>query len=277
MRRTICLLLLLAPFVLIKAQDNKRDSLLKLLPSSKQDTARVMLLLDIADTYETNNQDSSVYYLEKSKQLSESLGFSKGLYQYYHQSAVVSFTKGDYTTAVDQNNKGLSLARILKDSSKVIAILNNMAIVSAYQGDFESQLNYTLQVKDAVEAVKDSGRLAAVYHGLANVYYNLKQYRKAVDYLLFAMRIHSEFNKRNAYINRVYASAGQNYEELNMPDSALHYYKVAIEESVKLNDKYALATIYGYLCDLYESRNQFGEMLKAGEKSLELARELQSR
>ena len=277
MRRTICLLLLLAPFVLIKAQDNKRDSLLKLLPSSKQDTARVMLLLDIADTYETNNQDSSVYYLEKSKQLSESLGFSKGLYQYYHQSAVVSFTKGDYTTAVDQNNKGLSLARILKDSSKVIAILNNMAIVSAYQGDFESQLTYTLQVKDAVEAIKDSGRLAAVYHGVANVWNNLKQYRRAVDFALLSVRIHTEFNKKNAYINRVYAALGQNYEELDMGDSALYFYNMAIEESVKLNDKYAQGIIYSYICDYYEARNQFGEMLKASEKALVLSRELQSR
>ena len=277
MRRIICLFLFLAQVVLIKAQDNKKDSLLKLLPSAKGDTAKVMLLLNIADTYETNNQDSAVYYLEKSRLLSESLGFPKGIYHYYNQSAIVSFTKGDYTTAMEQNNKGLVLARQLKDSSKVINMLNNIAIVCAYLGDFESQLNYTLQVKDAVEAVKDSSKLAAVYHGVANVYFNLKQYRRSTDYALLAVRIYTEFKKRNVYINRVYATIGQDYDELKMSDSALYFYEKAIEESVKVNDKYALGAIYGYLCDLYEARNQFGEMLKAGERSLALARELQSR
>ena len=119
MRRIICLFPFLAQLVLINAQDNKRDSLLKLLPSSKEDTAKVMLLLNIADIYETNNQDSSVYYLEKSRQLSESLSFTKGIYHYYNQSAVVSFTKGDYARAVEQNNKALDWARQLKDSFQI--------------------------------------------------------------------------------------------------------------------------------------------------------------
>jgi two-component system NarL family sensor kinase len=277
MRSIICLFLLLAPVVLIKAQDNKRDSLLKLLPSAKDDTAKVLLLLDIADTYETNFQDSSLYYLEKSRKLSELLGFSKGIYQYYKQSAVISFTKGDYTTAVEQNNKGLIQARLRKDSSNVISILNNIAIVYAYLGDFESQLNYALQVKNAVEAVKDSNKLAPVYHGIANAYFNLKRYRKSTDYALLSVRLTIEFKKRNNYINRVYATLAQDYEALKMSDSALYYYEKAIGESIKANDKYAEGTIYGYLCDLYQGRNQFDEMLKAGEKSLALARELQSR
>lgn len=277
MRRITYLLLFLAPVVLIKAQDKNRDSLLHLLSSAKEDTAKAMLLLTIASNYETNNQDSSIHYLEKSRQLSESLHFTKGMYHYYNQIAIVSFTKGDYSKAVEQNRKGLDLARQLKDSSNVISMLNNIAIVYAYLGDFESQLNYMLQVKDAVEATKDSSKMSPVYHGVASVYYNLKQYRKSTDYALFGLRIYTEFKKKNAYINRLYASLGQNYYELKMSDSALYFYEKAIKESVKTNDKYALGAIYGYLCDLYEERSQFGEMLKAAEKSLAVARELQSR
>ncbi|MCC5758104.1 hypothetical protein, partial [Klebsiella pneumoniae] len=49
--------------------------------------------------------------------------------------------------AMEQNKKGLGLARKLKESSTVITMLNNIAIVYACQGNFETQLNYALQVK----------------------------------------------------------------------------------------------------------------------------------
>ena len=56
-------------------QQRKVDSLLSLLQQSKPDTSRAMLLLTLASWYETNNQDSSAYYLQKGKELAESLKF----------------------------------------------------------------------------------------------------------------------------------------------------------------------------------------------------------
>ncbi|RAJ20971.1 histidine kinase/DNA gyrase B/HSP90-like ATPase [Gelidibacter algens] len=258
-------------------QIDKRDSLMKLLVRAKEDTGKAMLLLRLADYYETNNQDSSVYYLEKSKALSESLKFEKGLYHYYEQSAIVSFTKGDYGKAMEEQKSALALARELKDSSFVINTLNNIGIVYSYLGKFEEQLDYTLQVKNMVEAIKDSSKISGIYHNLANCYANLKQYRKSTDYALLSVQVHTRYNKRNDYINRVYATLGQNYEDLQIIDSALYYYDKAIKESVRLNDTYAEAAIYGYKSNLYANRNQFREMLKASERSLSLARELQSR
>ena len=276
MTKTIYLFLLLGMTFLVKAQDQKRDSLLMLLPAAKEDTAKALLLLRIADTYETNNQDSSELYLEKSRRLSESLNFTLGMYHYYEQSAIVSFTKGDYSRSRQQSEAALTLARKLKDSSFVINMLNNISIVYAYLGDFESQVNYSIQVKDAVEGIKDSSKLSPVYHNLANAYYNFKQYRRSTDYALLSAKLYTVYKKKNAYINRVHATLGQNYERMKMLDSALFYYKLSIDESVAANDKYAEGSIYGYLCELYASRNQFDEMLKAGEKSVSLARELQS-
>ncbi len=277
MRKPICLLFMLGLAIFVKAQDGKRDSLLKLLPLAKEDTARVMLLLEIADLYETNNQDSSIYFLEQSKRLSTSLKFTKGLYTYYNQSAIVSFTKGDYAIAAEQHKEALNYARQLKDSSRVIAILGNMAIVYSYLGDFQKQLEYSLQVRKASEETGDSAKLSGIYHGLANAYINLKQYRRSADFALLSLRIHTEFKKRNDYINRVYATLAQDYEGMKMTDSALFYYEKAKQESVLLNDKYAEGIIYGYLSNLYAANNQFEKMQKSAEKSLELARELQSR
>ncbi|MBI5856998.1 MAG: sensor histidine kinase [Sphingobacteriales bacterium] len=276
MRKTVCIVVFLILTVIAKAQVEK-DSLLKLLSSAKEDTGKVMLLLKIANTYEANNQDSSVYYLEEVKRLSILLKHTKGLYHYYERSAIVSFTKGNYDLAMQQSTDALRTARELKDSSLVIVMLNNIGIVYGYLGKFEEQLGYTLQVKNAVEAIKDSSKLSGMYHNLANCYNNLKQYRRSIDYALLSVRIYTEYKKRNDYINRAYATLAQNYDGLQITDSALYYYEKAIKESVRLNDKYAEGSIYGYVCNLYASLNRFDDMLKAAEKSLLLSRELQSR
>lgn len=128
-----------------------------------------------------------------------------------------------------------------------------------------------------MEATRDSSMLSGAYHNLANCYLNLGQYRKGVNAAAYSVYVNDILSKKNMYINRAYATLAQAYEGLQKRDSALHFYNVAIQESVRLNDKYAEGSIYDYLCNLYAGMNRFGNMLKAAEKSLALSKELQSR
>ena len=141
MRKIFYILILLISTGNAKAQFENKDSLIRLLSTAKEDTGKVMLLLRIADTYEANNQDSSIYYLEESKQLSGQLKFKKGLYHYYAQSAIVSYTKGNYDQALLQSNEALFAARELKDSNLIINTLANTGIVYQYLGQFDKQLD----------------------------------------------------------------------------------------------------------------------------------------
>ncbi len=273
---TIFILLLQQLFV-VAQQNNKRDSLLQLLINAKKDTATAKTLLQLARYYETNNQDSSIHYLEKSKTFSESLKFVKGIYYYYEQSSIVSFTRGEYDKSMEENNKGLQLARQLKDSSLVITMLNHIGIVYGLQLNYQKQLDYSLQVHSVVEAIKDSAKLSSTLHNLANCYNSVSQSRKAVEYALASIQTNNRYKKKNVYINRVYSTLAQAYQELHMIDSALYFYDISIKESIRLNDKYAEATIYGYMAELYSKNNRYGEMLQVSEKSLSLSKLLQSR
>ncbi|MFN8289786.1 MAG: sensor histidine kinase [Chitinophagaceae bacterium] len=258
-------------------QARKVDSLMKLLAAPGPDTGKVMVMLTLSSWYETNNQDSSAYYLKKGRELSESLKFDKGIYFAYQQGAVLAYTKGNYTESLEQSEKGLVMARKLKDSSKVVAMLNNLGIVNSYFGNFEKQLEYTIQIKTIIEEMKDSSLYSGLWHNLANCYFNLGQYRKGADAALYALYIEKFVSKKNGYINRVYATLGQCYDGLRMNDSALLIYDISIRESQKRNDKYAEGTIYGYKCNLLAGMKRFGEMLTAADQSLKLSKELQSR
>ena len=275
MGRYLFVNLLLMLSTISNAQVEKRDSLFKLLAASKKDTTRVMLLIQIADSYETNNQDSSLYYLEKSKQLSDKLKFKRGAFHYYEQSAIVSYTKGNYTLSMQQSLHALDAAKALKDSGLIINMLNNIGIVYQFLGQFDKQLDYSLQALSIAEKSNRQEKLAGMHHNVANAYYNLSQFRKSINYCLSSLKLYQK-SRSKTYINRVYASLGQDYASLNLTDSALYYYKIAIAESSKANDKYAEAAIYGYMADAYAVRKNFKEMMRVSEKSLSLSRELQS-
>lgn len=267
--------LLLISSAIANAQVESRDSLYKLLSASAKDTGRVMLLIKIADTYETNNQDSAIYYLEQSKQLSDILNFRMGAYLYNEKSAIVSFTKGDYNLAMQQSNSALDAARALKDSGLIINMLNNTGIVYQYLGQYDAQLDYSLQALAIIEKYNKKEKLAGMHHNVANAYLNINQFRKSIDHCLLSLNFHQE-TKNYDYVNRLYASLGQGYASLNLSDSALYYYKIAIKESVKRNDKYAEAAIYGYMANTYADRKEFKEMWRVSETSFTLSKELQS-
>jgi two-component system, NarL family, sensor kinase len=274
---TMIFILFLPVFVVHAQQTHKRDSLILVLGGAKEDTNKVKILLRMAKYYEASNQDSAIYYLENAKTLSESLTYVKGIFSYYDQKSIVSFTKGNYELAMEENHRGLELARQLKDSSLVVVMLNHIGIVYGLQHKYQEQLDYALQVNNVFEANKDSTRLSQSLHNLANCYNGISQYRKTIDYAIRSIEISTVYKKKNDYLNRVYATLGQGYQELQMSDSALYYYDIAIKESVKSNDKYAEAAICGYKSTLLGKLGRFREMLSISEKSLALARELQSR
>ena len=227
MKKFLIVALFIVSSTSANAQVESRDSLYQLLSASANDTNRVMLLIKIADTFETNNQDSAIYYLEQSRQLSDNLHFRMGAYLYNEKSAIVSFTKGDYNLAMQQSNRALDAARALKDSGLIINMLNNTGIVYQYLGQFDAQLDYSLQALAITEKFNKKDKLPAMHHNVANAYLNINQFRKAIEHCLLSLKFHHEIGGYG-YANRLFASLGQGYASLNLTDSALYYYNIAI-------------------------------------------------
>jgi hypothetical protein len=64
MRLLLLLLTLLVTGFSVNGQGTEKDSLLKLLHTAKEDTAKIMLLLNVQNVYSNENFDSSFYYLK---------------------------------------------------------------------------------------------------------------------------------------------------------------------------------------------------------------------
>ena len=277
MRQPLCLFLLagLLTGLVCTGQPQAKDSLHRLISQSAPDTQRVMLLLRLADQFESNQQDSARHYLEAAKKLADALQFTKGQYEYFAQSVILMFTVGEYEKALQESGEAMRLARQMKDSDRIINTLGNTGIIYQYTGDYEQQLSYSLQALDLIEKRRDSLRLVSMYHNTANAYASLKQHRKAADLCLLALRVYQR-HPGNAYLNRIYASLGQAYYEMQQQDSAIAQFKTAIAKSRENGDSYAEAIILGYLANAYAAIFDFVNMLDVAERGLGIARTLQS-
>jgi signal transduction histidine kinase len=257
-------------------RQHELDSLTTLLGVAGEDTTKVLLLISLSNFYQTSKQDSSLYLLEKARELSERLNYTSGLYRYHAGSSITYFTKGDYARSMDHSAKALALAKEMNHEDFTINSLINLGIIYQYLGKFDKQLEYTLLGLSLVEKKNDTKKLSSCYHNVGNAYAALKQFRKSLYYCRLAIATGEKY-KSSSYTNRIYATIGQNYDNLSVPDSALFFFKIAANESLKQNDKYAEAAIYGFMSDVYRTKNDFVSMLRTSEKSLALSQELQSR
>jgi tetratricopeptide (TPR) repeat protein len=144
------------------------DSLTARLNGMDDDTSKVLILIRLSDLYETSKQDSSLYFLERVRELSEHLNYQRGLFKYYQRSAITYFTKGDYKRSMEQSNKALVIAKAMNNEAFEMIALSNLGIVYQYQGRFDKQLEYSLQTLALVERIKDADKLSAVYHNVGN-------------------------------------------------------------------------------------------------------------
>jgi len=278
MRKFSFVFFLLLAFLSLRSQSTaKRDSLLRLLNKSTEDTNACNQLRALAIYYQMNNQDSSQYYLNRLKTLSQKIGFTKGIYTFYEQSVVLDFTKGNYNQAIGHSDSAIMLARKLSDSILVASAYTNLGITYNYLGKYNDAIDATLKSKNIFEAVGDSSKLSSVYHNLANCYAYNYQYQKSLENALVAVKLHEQYAKPNKFINRVYSTVAQAWQALGNYDSAQKYYILAIKKSGLINDKIAEATVYSYLADLYGLQKNFQGMLQAAKLSYGIATDLQSR
>ena len=66
-----------------QTQQHKRDSMIALLPSSKEDTNKVKLLNRIGDEFAYNDFKTATRYYEAGFTLSKKLDFTRGIIRYY--------------------------------------------------------------------------------------------------------------------------------------------------------------------------------------------------
>lgn len=217
--------------------------------------------------------DESFQYLEKAKDIFESLGESGELGRTYHFYASKCMNIGEREVGV----KYLKQAEELYTKSENIPAIQKVELyrdIGNYTYDQDVSLAYYLKCETIISDLKKEGNLntpQVVYINIANQYYDMGNYREAISYYQKAIDNHVDAGKYSVRnLANAYDYCGYSYAYLMDFDSAEEYIQKAIDiyEQLKSEENYQLlAKAYGHISEVYYGKKDYNQAIAYGIKA----------
>ncbi len=219
MRKLLLIISILLVGVALNAQ-SKRDSLLRVLRTAKEDTAKITLLLAVQKTYSANNFDSSFYYINTAKDLADKLKTDKFDYPINNKYSIYYYFKNDYDKAISYALKAKEVAEKQKDLVLLARTYNNIAGIHNHFNHPKIAIEYMLKCLDIAERAKDSSTFSSYNVTASETYGSLRQWDKAAIYAIKGIGYGKQFNEVGSVMNGM-NNLSVCYSQLNKLDSAV--------------------------------------------------------
>jgi len=289
------------------AFESREDSLKSVLRQTQEDALKVEILLQLAHNSEADDLLKTANYysetlnfnLEKTVRgtVLNSLGMvylrmgdnssalqkfreaadifteqndSTMLGRVYNNTGVANYWLGNSNQALDSYLSALEIRQALNDKIGVSKVLNNVGMIYHDWGLYSDALAW---FDRALAAATDAGapyEMAYSYSNIGTTYKKLKQFGEALKNYRkghrFAVEV-DEQNRKNSYFSPFF---GDLYMELSHLDSALYFYKEALNYANRINNKnriaqaeYKLGMVYFELGELHRAKEHLNRSYSA--------------
>ena len=284
--RIIVVIILLFTYVNLFSENNKIDSLTKVIYSST-DTVKGNAIYNLAFNYFNNQQyylaiknfSNSVEFLysneEKIAEIKSYIGlcyYFQGNYslslEYYFKGLEIReklgkkaligisynniggtyFKLNKYNEALEYYNKSLKIAQNFNDTLNQVHVENNIALILNNQGKYKEALTHYLNLRKL--SSKTDYDLSTFYNNIATVYSNMKDYDQATKYFIKAKELSSKLDNKYLLANTYLNLGNLFFTKKNLNKSLENYYK-SIEISKPLGANNILKGTYNGLSRIY--------------------------
>lgn len=240
----------------LSAHAGTTDSLVRVLKTAPDDSAKVNLLTTLADeTWQQGNYVEAMNYAEQAKLLADKVNFEKGKATAYINSALIYWKQGDYPKALEHAFTALRLNEAVGYKKGIARARNCIGLIYYNQKNYAGALEeYTLAL-ELREAIGDRRGVAGSLNNIGEVYKERNEYDKALLYFRRALPVNKETGNRNwesiniNNIGTVYYSKGEIASPAG-PDrnhffrEALRYFYEALQIRKAIGDKQGIALSY---------------------------------
>lgn len=251
---TFCALFLwwLAPaFGPLAPPPGRLDSLRLALETAPADTARVLLLTQLA--YEITQTDplATIGYGKQALQLAQQLGFRRGEGWALVRLGSGFREAGNYPAALQIGLQGLRLAEALRDPALLGRALNALGYLYWEQGNSRPALAYFFRAKAVAEKSRNVKLLTRVMGNIGNVYEQLQRLDSALLYLKQGFVLDAREHDLTSEVGDA-AMLGNVYAALGNPQVAQVYYRHSILRARSGHITFALCRAYLGQARLFE-------------------------
>ncbi len=285
--------------------DERVKPLIKEIVECDSDTARISLLIQIAEEYKYNNFEKMLDYCRNAYQLSYDIGDDAYIGRSTINVANAHLYLRDFDSSQFYINKERNRIMSLNDSLLIAELFllqgtifrnkynfieskenlrncllytgnknyktkanayNNLGVIHRQHGMPDSALTFYIQAQKYFEHLNDTEGLVKILVNIGKVYFSMKEYDKAKKYYLNALDIVMGLDNLD-YKSAVYQNLGTVYRISEDFSEALQYYNKALEIAELVNNEIDMGDINNNIGDVYFMQGQYNDALKYFEKS----------
>ncbi|MCK4879573.1 MAG: tetratricopeptide repeat protein [Bacteroidales bacterium] len=276
LHRTLFILILVLFSVQLPATDQHRhDSLKAQIEGDIADSIRMRILFDLAEEVGASDTLLSFSYLERGKEIAETLNDINGLGRYYKIDGKINARCGSYKEAILHYDRALAcfneaddqvnFFETIKDkgnvylfqseytqamnhyqtaldyyrrNNMVIGIsrcLNNMGIIHKNRGDYVEALSVYQESVVYLDSVQDALDISQAFINMGNLFVLLGGYERALEYFGKALEIAERKNAQRT-ISLCLSNSGVIQNKIGNHDEALNLYQRSLKVSRSHND-----------------------------------------
>jgi len=266
------------------SQQNKSDSLQKILLQAKDDTSRIKTLNALAEELRNSNPDTSVYYAQRALALASKIQDEIGIASAYLWIGTALTNLGKYKDAIKNLMEArqhyeqlLSVQNGNKNLKKLYArATNNLGLVYYNQGIYPEALKYYSEGLKKRQEINDSLGIASSYNNLGNVYDHMSNYPASLKSNFTALKIREKLEDKEG-ISKSYNNIGLIYWKQRNYSEALKNHFASLKIKKELGNKSEIASSYNNIGLIYWQTKHYEEALKNHLEALKLYKEVNSK
>ena len=275
MKRAFLLLLICLFSNLVYAQDKKTlDSLQHSYQTEKNDTTKILILVEIAFQYFSTHADTSIILAKKALEQSEKLGFKKGKARSLNRIGVGYWAQGDYPKALHYFRESYNEGEKIADWATCGTALNNMGHTHYILKHYSQALVYFQQSLDIAEnKTNNQQSYVASIGNIGKIYKEQGDYDKAIVHIEKSLALARKHNY-GRWIAENLNELGLIYTKKKEYDKALRYHQEDLEICRKTgNELFQIHSLNG-LAELYQAMGKYDESIRFGLQALAVANKI---
>ncbi|MBO9658506.1 MAG: hypothetical protein J7527_06750, partial [Chitinophagaceae bacterium] len=250
-----------------------KDALLTRLKTSKEDTSKVNVLLELGDLYSNSEPAAAKTYLNQALGLSQKLNYKHGVYRSLTLYGGVFLFTAEFDSSLYYNFKAYEAAKETNDPLSPGIALFNIGITYRDKSDFESAIEYSLKGLSIIEKNNKPEIEVQVNDALQILYQARANYDKALLYGKKAIAQSRQLNNKLQLIKSL-TNLSMTYQDLEKLDSGYALLKEAERLSTAFNEPWITAGINSNLAGYAVKRKSYAEARSYALRNLETYRQI---
>ncbi len=268
MKRVFVYLFLLG-FLQLYGQ-TKADSILRVLPTLKEDSTKVKAYLDLSYAYFRKDFNASLNYAIKAEELAEKQSLITLLGKAKLRKGNVYATSSRYPLANKAHAEALSIFTQLEDPKGISDVKIEMGRVAQYEGKNEIAINLLLETITLAHDTGDKNKEARAYNYMGALYKVQKQYDKSIASYQEALSLVQELNF-NPGISACLTNLAAIFNLTEDYDKAITHNLEALQIKRDMGDKLGTARVLNNLGIVHNNIEAYGQAKQYFEEALTLA------